>query len=136
MAQIITKGSVIKQSIAASLVAVAQTLSFSHSSAEAEGYDATTIDQAAAGKARKVTGYTNPGTFDFEVFFDSQLAGHQALTDDITTPAGRDWSCTLVGGTEMTFTGGGMTFGYSGDMNDGIKGTVSIPLDGLMVYPT
>ena len=136
MAQMITRGTVIKQSISASLVAVAQCTGFSHSSAEAEGYDATTLDQAAAGKARRVNGYTNPGTFDFECFFDSQLSGHQAVTDDLTTPASRDWSVTLVGGTEMTFTSGGMTFGFTGDMADGIKGTVSLPLDGLMVYTT
>lgn len=136
MAQIITKGTVIKQDIASTLTPIAQILSFSHDGASTETYESRTIDQSGAGIGMKPTGYASGGTFQFDLFYDSELAGHQSLTDDITTPAERDYSVTLVGGTEMTFTAGGIDFGFSGEMSDGIKGSVSLTVDGLITYPT
>jgi len=136
MAKIQTKGAVIDQDIASTLTPIAQIISFSHSGAESETYDATTIDTSGAGKEYAATGYSEGGTFDMTLFYDSELAGHQALTDDVTTPAGRDYSITLAGGTEMTFTAAGISFGFQGDMADAIKGDISLKLDQLMSYTT
>jgi len=136
MAKMLTKGAVIDQSISAVLTPIAQIISFSHDGAESETFDATTVDTTGAGREMLATGYSTGGTFNFELFYDSELAGHQALTDDITTPAERDYSVTLAGGTEMTFTAAGMSFGFTGDMADGIKGNVSLTLDQLMSYTT
>jgi len=136
MAIRVTKGAVIDQEISSTLTPVAQILSFSHSGAETETFDSTTIDQAGAGKSYLATGYAEGGSFDFSLFYDSELAGHQALTDDITTPAERNYSVTLAGGTEMTFTAAGIGFGFQGDMADGIKGDVSLKLDQLLSYTT
>ncbi len=136
MAKMQTKGAVIDQDIASTLTPVAQIISFGHSGAESETFDATTVDTTGAGKEYLATGYSEGGTFDFTLFYDSELAGHQALTDDITTPAERDYSVTLAGGTEMTFTAAGIGFGFQGDMGDGIKGDISLKLDQLMSYTT
>ena len=136
MAKINTKGAVIDQDIGGTLTPIAQIVSFGHSGAESETYDATTIDTVGAGKEYLASGYSEGGTFDFSLFYDSELSGHQALTDDITTPAERNYSVTLAGGTEMTFTAAGISFGFSGDMGDGIKGDVSLKLDQLMSYTT
>jgi hypothetical protein len=134
LAKINTKGAVIDQDISGTLTPVAQIISFSHSGAEAETFDATTIDTSGAGKEHQITGYSEGGTLDFELYYDSELAGHKALTSDITTPAERGYSITLAGGTEMTFTAAGISFGFSGDMGDGIKGDVSLKLDQLLTY--
>ena len=136
MAKIQTKGAVIDQEIATVLTPVAQIISFGHSGAASETYDATTVDTTGAGKEYAATGYSEGGEFNFTLFYDSELAGHQALTDDITTPAERNYSVTLSGGTEMTFTAAGISFGFQGDMADGIKGDVTLKLDQLMSYTT
>lgn len=136
MAQIPTKGAVIKQDISSVMTPVAQIVSFGHSGAESENYDGRTVDQVGAGIPYFMTGYAEGGTFDFELFWDSELPGHQSMTDDLTTPAKRDYSITLAGGTEQTFTTAGIGFGFSGEMSDGVKGDVSLKIDQLMSYTT
>jgi hypothetical protein len=136
MAKIRVKGSVIKQDIAATLTAVAQVIEFSTSGAETETYDSTTLDTIGAGKEYSATGYAEGGSVDFSVFFDPALGGHQALTDDITTPAERDYSITFadVGTTAWTFTAAGIGVNVTGAMNDGLKADVSLKLDQLLGY--
>jgi hypothetical protein len=140
MAKIRVKGSVIKQDIASTLTAVAQVIEFGASGASAENYESTTLDTIGAGKEYDATGYSEGGTFDFSLFFDPALAGHQALTDDITTPptTNRDYSITFADAdtTEWTFTSAGLGLDITGAMNDGLKADVSIKLTGLMTYAT
>jgi len=138
MAKIKVKGSVIKQDIAATLTAVAQVIEFSTSGAESETYDATTLDTTGAGKEYSQTGYTEGGSLDFSLFLDPALAGHQALTDDLTTPAERNYSLTFAdtGATEWTFTAAGIGLDVTGSMNDGLKADVSLKLDQLFGYAT
>jgi hypothetical protein len=138
MAKVKVKGSVVKQDIAATLTAVAQVIEFSTSGAESETYDATTLDTIGAGKEYAQTGYSEGGSFDFSIFLDPALAGHQALTDDITTPAERDYSVTFAdsGTTAWTFTAAGIGLNVSGAMSDGLKADVSLKLDQLFDYAT
>lgn len=138
MAKIRVKGSVIRQDIASVLTAVAQVIEFSSSGAETETYDATTLDTTGAGKEYSQTGYAEGGSFEFGLFFDPALAGHQALTDDVTTPAERDYSITFAdtATTAWTFTAAGIGIGVTGAMNDGLKADVSLKLDQLMAYAT
>jgi hypothetical protein len=138
MAKIKVKGTVIKQDIADTLTAIAQVIEFSASGAESEHYDATTLDTAGAGKEYSQTGYSEGGTFDFSIFLDPALAGHQALTDDITTPAERDYSITFAdtAPTTWTFSAAGIGIGITGAMNDGLKADISLKLDQLMDYTT
>lgn len=138
MAKCKVKGTVIKQTISSVLTAVAQITEFSHSGAESETFDATTIDTSGAGKEYAATGYSEGGTFDFTMFYDPALAGHQAITDLITTPASCVWDITFTDSQPDTaeFTGAGLSFGFTGAMNDGLKADVSIKITGLMVYDT
>lgn len=138
MAKLKTKGTVIKQTISSVLTAVAQITSFNHSGAESETFDATTIDTSGAGKEYAPTGYSEGGTFDFEFFYDPALSGHQAITDLITTPATCVWDITFTDSQPDTaaFTGAGLSFGFTGAMNDGLKADVSIKITGLMDYDT
>lgn len=138
MAKCKVKGTVIKQTISAVLTAVAQITEFNHSGAETETYDATTVDTSGAGKEYSQTGYTEGGSFDFSIFYDPNLAGHQAITDLVTTPADCVWNITFTdaGPSTSAFTSAGVGFGFTGAMNDGLKADVSLKITGLLAYST
>ena len=138
MAKIKCKGTVLKQDIASTLTAVAQITSIDASGAEVETADVTTLDTTGAGKEYLNTGYTEGGSLDFELFFDPVLAGHQALTDDLTTPAERNYSITFADAatTAWTFTAAGIGMGLTADMSDALKASFSVKLDQLFAYST
>ena len=138
MAKVQVKGTVIRQEISSVLTAVAQITEFSHSGAESETFDATTIDTSGAGKEYSQTGYSEGGSVDFSIFYDPALAGHQALTDLVTTPAECNFDITFAdaGATNCTFTAAGVGFGFTGAMNDGLKADLSLKLDQLFAYST
>ena len=138
MAKVICKGTVIKQTISMSLTPVAQVISIEHSGAEAETFESTTLDTTGAGKEYLATGYSEGGTVDFELFMDPNLSGHQSITDEITTPTEVAWEITFAdgGATTAAFTAAGTGYGWSVDMNDGLKASISLKLDQLMTYPT
>lgn len=137
MAKIRVKGTIVKQTISASLTAVAQIIDYSHSGAENETFDATTIDTSGAGKEYAPTGYSEGGTFDCSLFYDPALAGHKAITAYIASPATCVWNCTFTDAstTISVFTTAGVGIGFTGAMNDGLKMAVSLKLTGLMTYP-
>ena len=136
MAKVPVKGTIIKQEISSVLTAVAQITEFGSSGAESETYDATTIDTSGAGKEYAPTGYSEGGSFDFGMFYDPGLAGHQAITDLVTTPAECNWDITFAdtGGSNSTMTSAGVGFNFTGAMNDGLKADVSLKLDQLIAY--
>lgn len=138
MAKVICKGTVIKQTISMSLTAVAQVISIEHSGAEAETFDNTTLDTTGSGKEHLATGYTEGGSINLELFWDPALAGHQSITDELTTPSEVDWEMTFAdsGVTTMAFTVAGTGFDWSVDMADGLKASISLKLDQLPTYPT
>ena len=138
MAKVIVKGSSLKQTITTTLTAVAQVIDFSHSGVEVETIDVTTIDTPGSGREYLASGIVEGGSVDASLFFDPNLAGHQAITDDITTPTERNWALTFVdaGTTEATFDVAGIGFGITGTMEDGLKADISLKLDQLMAYPT
>lgn len=137
MAKLKSKGTVLKQTISASLAAVAQVISISTSGTETETFDATCLD-SGVGKEYQQTGYAEGGSVDFELFYDVDLAGHQAITDLVTTPADCVWSITYTDGTpfEEQFTAAGLGIGRTIAMNDGVKMSVSLKVDGLPTYST
>jgi len=138
MAQMIGKGTVLSMSATTTLAAVAQVIDISHSGAESETYDSTTLDQAGVGKSYAANGYSEGGSVDFGVFYDSALAGHQLFGDQITTPADTYYSLKLADGTTnaSTFTGAGLSLGFDVAMDDGVKANVSVKLTGLYAYQT
>jgi hypothetical protein len=138
MAKLITKGTVISHGVTTTLTAVAQVIDFSLSGSESETYDATTIDNADPGKIYAPTGFTESGDFSFSMFWDSALAGHQLLTDVLNAPAESYWGLLLADGTTntATFNGGGVGLGIDGAMADGVKGSVSVKISGLVDHAT
>jgi len=138
MAKVVCKGTIIKQTISMALTAVAQVISIEHSGAESETFDATTLDTVGAGKEYLKTDYSEGGSISMEVFWDPALAGHQTITDEITTPSEVAWEMTFAdtGVTTMAFTAAGTGFDWSVDMNDGLKASITLKLDQLATYPT
>jgi hypothetical protein len=136
MAKIVSKGAVIKQDIASTLTAIAQCESFGSSGAGSESVKCSTLDTIGNGHEYISTGWAEGGTFDVTLQYDSELAGHQSLTDDITTPVERNYSVTLTGGTEMTFTAAHIELGFTGTIDDIVKADISLKLDQLIAYTT
>jgi hypothetical protein len=137
MAKVKSKGTILKQSIASVLTAVAQLTDISYSGGEVETFDATTLD-GSVGKAYSQTGYAEGGEFQISGFFDPALAGHQAITDIILAPANCDWSVTFADAapTTWTFTTAGVSFEFTVAMADGLKFSSTLKVTGLPAYAT
>lgn len=138
MAKVKVKGTVLKESIASTLTAVAQVISLEHSGAETETVEADTLDNATAGIPYEPTGRTEGGTVDGEMFFDPALAGHQQFTDHLITPADVAYSLTFAdtGSTAWAFTAAGVGFDVSLSPGDLVKASFSLKVDGLITYAT
>lgn len=138
MAIVPGKGTVLQQEISMSYTAVAQLTSISRSGTESETFESTTLDTANAGKTYAQTGYSEGGSYEIEGFMDPALAGHQAITDLITTPADQDWKVIYAdtGTTEESFTSAGVGVDMDAQMDDGLKFSASLKVDGLPTFPT
>lgn len=138
MTVIASKGTALQQELSMVFTAVAQLTDISRTGAESETFETTTLDTSGAGKTYAATGYSEPGSYDASGFLDPALAGHQALTDLITTPADQNWKVVHADGasTEEPFTGAGIGVDWTATMNDGLKFSMSIKTDGLPTFPT
>lgn len=137
MAKLKCKGTALKQEVGTVYTAIAQVISLELPQMEAETFEADTLDNASAGVPYAPTGRTEGGSVSGELFFDPALAGHQALLDLLTTPAAQDWQIVFAdaGLTTWAFAGAGFGFGGTVALNDGLKGSFSIKLDGLPTFP-
>ena len=137
MAIVKCKGTKLQQTVSASLVDIAQLLSIEHSGSGSETFDSTTLDGGVF-KTTALTGYSNPGTVAAELFYDPALAGHQAITDNITTPATNAMKIIYAdtAATNQAFTAAGVEFGVTVDMADGLKGSVTYTVSGDPGWPT
>ncbi len=135
MAKVICKGTVLKQTISASLTAIAQIISFDHSGAESLTYDSTTLDGGIF-KTYDLTGFSEPGEISGELFYDPALAGHKFLSGlmgySTTAPAQNAMQIVYAdqATTTQSFTNSGIGFGVTVDMGDGLKGKFKIKISG------
>ncbi|MHC4606715.1 MAG: phage tail protein [Planctomycetota bacterium] len=141
MAKVRCKGTVLQQMIATIYTTVAQLISLDLPDMESETYESDTLDNANAGIPYDATGRSEGGSLGFEGFFDPALDGHQKLLELITTPPipteDETWKIIFAdtGASEWTFTGAGISFGGTVALNDGLKMSGSIKLDGLPTFP-
>jgi len=128
MAKIVAKGTVLQQEIASVFTPVAQIIGTDHQGAESETYESDTLDNTNAGIPYDPTGRTEGGSMDFELFYDPALAGHQAITDLVTTPAKCNWKQIFAdaANTELPFTSAGVGVGISVALAEGVKMPVSL----------
>jgi len=137
MAIVKCKGTKLQHTVSASLVDIAQMLSLEHSGAGSETFDSTTLDGGIY-KTFAQTGYSNPGTVSAEIFYDPALAGHQAITDLVATPADNAMKIIYAdtAATNQSFTAAGVEFGVTVAMEDGLKASVTYTVDGDPGWPT
>ena len=137
MAKVASKGTVLKQEISSTFTAVAQLTELSYSGGESETFDTTCLD-SGVGKTLGQTGYSEAGEVSLGGFYDPALAGHQAISDLVTTPADNNWKIIFAdsGTTAMTFTSAGVSWEVTAAMSDGLKFSSTLKCDGLPVYPT
>ena len=114
MAIVKCKGTKLQQTVSAALADIAQLLSIEHSGSGSITFDSTTLDGGVF-KTFALAGYSNPGTVAAELFFDPALAGHQAITDNITTPATNAMKIIYAdtAATNQAFTAAGVEFGVT-----------------------
>lgn len=140
MAKVVSKGTVFKQTISASLVAVAQCISIEFSGAKAQTYDSTTLDGPVA-MTKDLTGYTDPGTLSVELFYDPSLSGHKQLANllgySTTAPLQNAMAVVFAdsGPTTMNFTCAALGMGVTVDMASGLKGKLDIDITGDTGFP-
>ena len=133
MAQIKGKGTVFSVDVATVLTPVAQLTDVSLSGVEIETFDATTLDQAGAGKTLGQTGYSESGELSISGFFDPDNAQQAQLLAYIETPAEFDAAITFTDATPATwnFVCGGCSFDVTVSMNDAVKFSSTMPLSGI-----
>lgn len=138
MAKVKVKGAALQQELAMTFTTVAQLTSLNLSGAESETVESDTLDNTSAGIPYESTGRSEGGSVDFEGIHDVALAGHQAITDLITTPADQNWKIVNAdsGSTEEAFTGAGVSHDRTYEQGDLVRFSGSIKVDGLITYAT
>lgn len=131
------KGTKLQHTVSATLVDIAQILSIEHSGSGSETFDSTTLDGGVY-KTFAPTGYSNPGQVSAEIFYDPALAGHQAVTDLIATPATNAMKIIYAdtAATNQAFTSAGVEFGATVAMDDGLKASITYTVTGDPGWPT
>lgn len=127
MAKLKGKGTVLQQTISASLTDVAQITDIDLSGEGSLDYDSTTLDGAVY-ETKELTGYSAAGTVKAGLFFDPALAGHAAIVSLITTPATCVWKIKYsdAGPSSLTYTSAGVTLDQKIAMKDGVKATLTM----------
>ena len=138
MAFVKCKGTAIQQEISSVYTTVAQVIGLDLPEAESETYEADTLDNAGAGIPYKPTGRSEGGSCSGELFYDPALTGHKSLTELIRAPAAENWKINFVdtGTSTWTFAGAGFSMGGTVALNDGLKASFGIKLDGIPTYPS
>ncbi len=133
-----SKGTVCKMAIASVLTAITQMISLDLPEGESETFEADYLDNPKSGIPYKSTGRTEGGELAYEGWFDPSLAGHQAITDLLTTPPADGVACRVVfaDDTEWDFTAAGCSLGVSVQLKEGLKFKGKFKLDGTVAYPT
>ena len=137
MTKIISKGTVLQQTVDETFVPIAQIISIGLDGMESETFESDTLDNTDAGIPYQATGRTEPGSLSGDLFFDPALQGHANLTYLLTNPGDEAWKLIFAdtGLTEWPFTGAGFSLGMAFALNDGVKSDFSIKLDGLPTFP-
>lgn len=126
------KGTVLKQYISGSYVAVAQVLSIDYSDVGGNTWDATDLDSTWMEKKAAIP---DPGSCGWEVFYDPQLAGHQAIRGAHSTQTQFRIAYNDGAGSNDDFTSAALKTSVSVKINDGLKMTVKTENTGAPTLP-
>ncbi len=137
MALVASKGTVLQQEISSTYTAVAQLTDVGYSGGESETYETTTLDSGTF-KTYSQTGYSEGGEVSLSGFYDPALAGHQAISDLVSTPAAQNWKIIFAdsGTTAMAFGSAGVSWETTAAMTDGLKFSSTLKITGDPGLPT
>ncbi len=137
MTKIICKGTVLQQTVASTLTAVAQIISLDGPGMESETFEADTLDNSDAGIPYQTTGRTEGGSVSGELFLDPALQNHNNLQYLLDNPGDEAWNIIFAdaGVTEWPFTGAGFSLSPAVALNDGLKASFGIKLSKLPTFP-
>ena len=131
MAKRSSKGSLLKLSIASIYTPVTHIISLNGPNSEVQEAETPTLDQTGAGIPHDITGWVEPGTSDFEAYWDPLLAIHQALKALLIVPAVKQWQQVYPVGSAITYDGILKSFGTSAAAGEMLKASGSIQLSDL-----
>lgn len=139
MAKVKCKGTTLSQEVGTVATTIAQVISLDLPDIEAETYEADTLDNTDPGIPYEPTNRVEGGSIGGELFYDPNLAGHQALLAILGDPSTlmssdanpEEMILTFqdAGSSTWTFTIAGASFGGTVALNDGLKGTFSFKLN-------
>ena len=137
MTKIACKGTTLQQTVASVFADIAQVISLDGPSMESETFEADTLDNSDAGIPYQPTGRTEGGSLSGELFLDPAMQGHNNMQFLLTDPEAEAWNLIFSdsGATEWPFAGAGISLSPTVALNDGLKASVSIKLNGLPTFP-
>ena len=133
MAKVKCKGTLLKLEVASVLTTVSQLISVKPPASRSLSFDASTLDTSGAGMEKALTGWAEADDFEAEIFWDPDLAVHDAINTDIATPAETTWQILFVntGASTLDFVCAGLEISPAVDMADGLKASIKGELDQL-----
>lgn len=133
MAKVKCKGTLLKLEVASVLTTVSQLISVKPPAKRSLSYDSSTLDTTGAGMEKALTGWAESDDFEAEIFWDPDLAVHDAINTDIDTPAETTWQILFVntGASTLDFVCAGIELSPAVDMADGLKAGIKGELDQL-----
>ena len=139
MAKVKSKGTLLKVDISATLTTVAQLLSVTPPTFRSLDYGEFTLDQRGTGKERELSGYTETDAFEAEMYWDPDLAVHDAIINAIIPdpPIASVWQILFVntGASSINWTSTSLELGPQVPTGgDGLRATIKGEIDGLPVY--
>jgi len=137
MTVIASKGTTLQQTVAAALVDIAQVISLDFSGMESETFESDSLDNTDAGIPHQATGRTEGGSVSGELWFDPALQGQNNMQYMLDNPGDESWNVVWPDSatTSWAFTGAGLSFAPKAALNDGLKASFSIKIDGLPTFP-
>ena len=129
------KGTILQIDIASTMTTIAQLIEVEPPSMSSSSFENLTLAQAGVGVARELPGYTDADPFTAMIFWDSALAPHIKLSDDIATPAKTTWQVVFpdAGASEIDWVTAGLKFKATVAALDGMKAEIEGDIDGVPV---
>lgn len=140
MATVVTKATLLKVTISASLTSVVQITELSIGGQQQETFSIKTLDGGAA-VGKKSTGYYEQGNITGRYFYDPANATHQFIAASSQTPLTTDVACAIVmtdtDSTSLTFNAAAIGLGETSfDTGNGVMQAFEIVPNGGVAFPT
>lgn len=140
MSKVVSKGTVLAESISSVYTPIAQIISLDLPEGETENVESDTLDNTDPGIPYSPTGRTEGGSLSGEMYLDPALSGHKRFTAKLNSPLTtlpQNYRVQFAdsGSTQWPFSAAGVTFGATVAVNDLLKASFSLKVNGRITYP-